>query len=95
MRGAIPPLPQCVFKAWCLVKHMDNFIFYMYLSKETYRPITTELTSRSRDVTKIRRGDEDFKFSAVRCILHLKQKWAIFVYSGVVFPNPTWNRTFS
>jgi hypothetical protein len=27
MRGAIPPLPQCVFMAWCLVKHRDNFTF--------------------------------------------------------------------
>jgi hypothetical protein len=25
MHGAIPPLPQYVFKAWCLVKHRDNF----------------------------------------------------------------------
>jgi len=27
MRGAIPPLPQYVFMAWCLVKHMDSFTF--------------------------------------------------------------------
>jgi hypothetical protein len=27
MRGAITPLPQYVFMAWCLVKHRDNFIF--------------------------------------------------------------------
>jgi len=25
MSGAIPPLPQCVFVAWCLVKHRDKF----------------------------------------------------------------------
>jgi hypothetical protein len=25
MRGAIPPLSQYVFMAWCLVKHKDNF----------------------------------------------------------------------
>jgi hypothetical protein len=25
MRGAIPPLPQYVFMAWCLVKHRDKF----------------------------------------------------------------------
>jgi len=24
MRGAMPPLPQYVFMAWCLVKHRDN-----------------------------------------------------------------------
>jgi len=27
MRGAIPPLHQYVFVAWCLLKHRDNFIF--------------------------------------------------------------------
>jgi hypothetical protein len=30
MLGAIPPLPQYVFMAWCLVKHRDNFTFYLY-----------------------------------------------------------------
>jgi hypothetical protein len=25
MRGAIPPLPQHVFTAWCSVKHKENF----------------------------------------------------------------------
>jgi hypothetical protein len=28
MRGAIPPLLQYVFMAWCLVKHRDNFTFF-------------------------------------------------------------------
>jgi len=27
MRGAIHPLPQYAFMAWCLVKHRDNFTF--------------------------------------------------------------------
>jgi hypothetical protein len=27
MRGAIHPLPQYIFMAWCLVKHRDNFTF--------------------------------------------------------------------
>jgi hypothetical protein len=30
MRGAIPVLLY-VFMAWCLVKHRDNFTFYLYL----------------------------------------------------------------
>jgi hypothetical protein len=30
MRGIIPPLPQQVFTAWYLVKHRDNFTFYLY-----------------------------------------------------------------
>jgi hypothetical protein len=25
------PLPQYAFMAWCLVKHRDNFTFYLYL----------------------------------------------------------------
>jgi hypothetical protein len=29
MRGAISPLPLYVFMAWCLVKHRDNFTFYL------------------------------------------------------------------
>jgi hypothetical protein len=29
MRGVIPPFPQYVFVAWCLVKHRDNFTFTM------------------------------------------------------------------
>jgi hypothetical protein len=32
MRGAIPPLPQYVFMAWCLVKHRDNFTFTFTLN---------------------------------------------------------------
>jgi hypothetical protein len=32
MRGAVPPLPQYAFMAWCLAKHRDSFTFY--LSKE-------------------------------------------------------------
>jgi hypothetical protein len=35
MRGAIPPLPQFVFMAWCLVKHRDNFTF-LQLIHEAY-----------------------------------------------------------
>jgi hypothetical protein len=27
MSGAIPPLPQYDFMAWCLVQHRDNFTF--------------------------------------------------------------------
>jgi hypothetical protein len=31
MRGAIPPLPQYIFMAWCLVKQRDNFTFTFIL----------------------------------------------------------------
>jgi hypothetical protein len=33
MRGAIPPLTQYVFVAWCLVKHRDNFTFTFHQYK--------------------------------------------------------------
>jgi hypothetical protein len=39
MRGAIPPLPQYVFIAWCLVKHKDNFFTFhlpRYLIKNIF-----------------------------------------------------------
>jgi hypothetical protein len=29
MRGAVPPLPQYVFMAWCLVQHRDfTFVWF-------------------------------------------------------------------
>jgi hypothetical protein len=31
MRGALNPLPQYAFMAWCLVKHRDNVTFYIYV----------------------------------------------------------------
>jgi hypothetical protein len=33
MRGAISPLRQYAFMAWCLVKHSDVTLTYLYLSK--------------------------------------------------------------
>jgi hypothetical protein len=32
MRGAVPPLPQYAFMAWCVVKHRDNFTFTFYIN---------------------------------------------------------------
>jgi hypothetical protein len=34
MLGAIPPLPQYAFMAWCLVKHRDNFTFTFTATRE-------------------------------------------------------------
>jgi len=33
MSGAIPPLPQYAFTAWCLVEHRDTFTFYLTLEE--------------------------------------------------------------
>jgi hypothetical protein len=43
MREAIPPLPEHVFMAWCLVKHRDNFTF-------TFRKLNC---SRGHRLTKL------------------------------------------
>jgi hypothetical protein len=37
MSGAIPPLPQYVFMAWCLVKHRDNFTFTLPKTSDRQR----------------------------------------------------------
>jgi hypothetical protein len=34
MSGAIPPVLQYAFMAWCLVKHRDNFTFNFTLHNE-------------------------------------------------------------
>jgi hypothetical protein len=36
MRWDIPQLPQYAFMAWCLVKHRDNFTFYLLLPKRKW-----------------------------------------------------------
>jgi hypothetical protein len=33
MSGAMHPLPQYVFMAWCLVKHRDNFTFLPFFTQ--------------------------------------------------------------
>jgi hypothetical protein len=48
MRGAIPPLPQYVFMAWCLVKHRDNFTFYFIISKQYSNNVAIVLSSLQR-----------------------------------------------
>jgi hypothetical protein len=55
MRGAIPPLPQYVFMAWCLVEHRDNFTFYLkQLELKDYTPLFY--------VVAIRREAADLKY---------------------------------
>jgi hypothetical protein len=49
MRGAIPPLSQYVFMAWCLVKHRDNFTFpltFTLVSMEQPGAVRTQVTCR-------------------------------------------------
>jgi hypothetical protein len=48
MRGTIPPLPQYVFMAWCLVKHRDKFTFYLYISSSSRPALTLPILTRPK-----------------------------------------------
>jgi hypothetical protein len=52
MSGAIPPLLQYVFMAWCLVKHRDNFTFTFTVNAITTNHLRAgmELTSEMSGV---------------------------------------------
>jgi hypothetical protein len=43
MHGAILPLPQYAFMAWCLVKHRDNF--YLFLPFTLHDPFKLKSAS--------------------------------------------------
>jgi hypothetical protein len=55
MRGAIPPLPQYAFMAWCLVKHRDNFTFTLSTGRVSLRPsvlnVATAIKVAQRHIT--------------------------------------------
>jgi hypothetical protein len=34
MRGAVSPVPQYAFMAWCLVRHRDNFTFTFMFQRQ-------------------------------------------------------------
>jgi hypothetical protein len=48
MHGAIPPLPQYVFMAWCLVKHRDNFAFFYRAG--SLKTVASELAKYNLDL---------------------------------------------
>jgi cation transport regulator ChaC len=63
MSGAIPPLPQYAFMAWCAVKkkHRDNFNFTFYhSSKDLGYNGPPKISETSTSVTLLRRewGEE-------------------------------------
>jgi hypothetical protein len=78
MRGAIPPFPHYVFMAWCLVKHRDNFTFYLFYHSATRRhnPEDLNLNLDSRIKMSIR------KAMTPKCL------WYIFV--SVSSPRIQW-----
>jgi hypothetical protein len=70
MRGAVHPLPQYAFIAWCLVKHRENFTF-------TFLPGVQKKVDHVRDNRKRGRIDsfqdaistEAFPLSAEKYIM--------------------------
>jgi hypothetical protein len=80
MCRAVPTLPQCVFMAWYLIKHRDNFAFTSYFYhlltkprhiKETHFvnfivPIY-EGVSKSFRTGRLERELQIIQFSATRC----------------------------
>jgi hypothetical protein len=42
MRGAIPPFPQYVFMAWCLLKYRESF-FYITVEELDFLCVVTPL----------------------------------------------------
>jgi hypothetical protein len=54
MRGAITPLPQYAFMAWCLVKHRDNFTFYFTESHTTFSGSENLVFNRYQTQTQLR-----------------------------------------
>jgi hypothetical protein len=60
MRGVIPPLPQYVFIAWCLVKHKENFTFLNVLTSPEFSGTHTWNGSGSTHIKfcyRVRKGD--------------------------------------
>jgi hypothetical protein len=63
MSGAIHPLPQYAFMAWCLVKHRDNFSFLL-LPNDI---ITCEGVSKSFRTICLQREVQVIQLSGARC----------------------------
>jgi hypothetical protein len=60
IRGAIPPLPQYVFMAWCLVKHRHSLIFYL-LTISLPIPKQNVATYHPPTISNVRQG-------SLRCV---------------------------
>jgi hypothetical protein len=56
MHWAIPPLPQYVFMAWCLVKHRENFTFLTLL---LFYTVNSQCSSVCLE-TRLRAGRQGF-----------------------------------
>jgi hypothetical protein len=85
MRGAIPPTLQYVFMARCLVRHRDNFIFY--LKSVGKRPLEI---SRCRLEDNIRIDFREMEWEGVNWI-NLSQdrdQWRALVDTAMILRVP-------
>jgi hypothetical protein len=71
MRGAIPPLPQYVFMAWCLVKHRDNFTFLLYFYFCIYKAQQEKIIKSRSRISDIDRSSRHLSF---RFLAYLKER---------------------
>jgi hypothetical protein len=82
MHGAMPPLPQYVFMAWCLVKHMDNFtVTFTFLRKVTfshYKSLYYEFILHSSAITEYYRVIESRRIWAG----NVARIWCCEVHEG-------------
>jgi hypothetical protein len=53
MSGAIHPLPQYAFMAWCLVKHRDNFTFTFFTILFAFVPSLNPRNARYHSVQNL------------------------------------------
>jgi hypothetical protein len=60
MRGAVPPLRQYVFMAWCLVKHRDNFTSFTFTKRFMVQLILLQKLSALTEVN-LGRGVKQWK----------------------------------
>jgi hypothetical protein len=79
MRGAIPPLPQYVFMAWCSVKHRDNFTFIFYLTDQNCTQ--EEIKSRLNLVNACYRSVLNILSSHL-----LSKNFKIKIYKSIMLP---------
>jgi hypothetical protein len=52
MCGAIPPLPQYNFMVWCLIKHRDNFTFYIFPQTELLTQCVSKILHNASKIAR-------------------------------------------
>jgi len=73
----MPPLPQYIFMMWCLVKHRDNFTFYL-LWKEAVSGLLYVLTQHLPEVWRMHQSGQ-----------LVPQTWLKLIMGQICFCRPT------